>query len=280
MANQIVTGFKAYDDLNFTDDFMFGKVMEDLELCHDVLEVLLQRKIEKLVDTSLQKEFKSTSDGKPIRMDVYSHNENEVFDSEIQNLNNKSIESLELPKRSRFYQSSIDTDYMKKGYSYKQLPESTILFICTFDPFNKGLGKYTFYEKCEEHDGIYLNDGATKVYYNCAYTGSNLPDDLMKLYEYINTGKSCDVLTERINEAVIKAKSIEEWRSAYMKEMVLLMDAKEEGREEERQNTEAERRRADAATKKADAAAKRADNAEARIRELEAELAAIAGSRV
>ena len=50
-----------------------------------------------------------------------------------------------------------------------------------------------------------------------------------------------------------------------MKEMVLWMDAKnegrEEGREEERKNTEAEK--------------ERADKAEARVRELEAALAAI-----
>ncbi|MBQ9605648.1 MAG: hypothetical protein IJV16_00525 [Lachnospiraceae bacterium] len=45
-----------------------------------------------------------------------------------------------------------------------------------------------------------------------------------------------------------------------MKEMVLWMDAKEEGREEERKNTEVER--------------KRAEKAEARVRELEAALAA------
>ncbi|MBQ9607496.1 MAG: hypothetical protein IJV16_10045 [Lachnospiraceae bacterium] len=58
-----------------------------------------------------------------------------------------------------------------------------------------------------------------------------------------------------------------ERRSAYMKEMVLWMDAKEEGREEERKNTEAEKERADKEKE-------RADRAEARVRELEATLAA------
>ena len=56
-------------------------------------------------------------------------------------------------------------------------------------------------------------------------------------------------IAKQIYKAVKKARRIEEWRSDYMKEMVLLMDAKEEGREEgleeERSNTEAERRRAD-----------------------------------
>lgn len=88
---------------------------------------------------------------------------------------------------------------------------------------------------------------------------NDLPNDVRKLYEYMNSGKVGSRLTKRIDEAVINAKKIEEWRSAYVKEMVLLMDAREEGREEERLNTEMERRRA--------------DEAEARVRELEAMLA-------
>ena len=39
-----------------------------------------------------------------------------------------------------------------------------------------------------------------------------------------------------------------------MKEIVLFMDAKEEGREEEKKNTEIERKRADEAEKRADTA--------------------------
>ena len=31
---------KSYDELRFTDDFMFGKVMENKELCREVLECL------------------------------------------------------------------------------------------------------------------------------------------------------------------------------------------------------------------------------------------------
>lgn len=31
---------KAFEELEFRDDFMFGCVMQDKELCHDVLECL------------------------------------------------------------------------------------------------------------------------------------------------------------------------------------------------------------------------------------------------
>ena len=74
---------------------------------------------------------------------------------------------------------------------------------------------------------------------------------MRKLYDYIETGKSSSNLTEWIDNAVEEAKRVAEWRSGYMKEMALFMDAKEEGREdgreEEKKNTEIERRRADIA---------------------------------
>ncbi|MBR1525009.1 MAG: hypothetical protein IJ641_11220, partial [Lachnospiraceae bacterium] len=91
----------------------------------------------------------------------------------------------------------------------------------------------------------------------------NIPDELRDLYDYIETGKKGNELTERIDAAVDKARKIEEWRSAYMKEMVLWMDAKEEGREEQRKNTEAERERADKEKERADKEKERADSAEA-----------------
>ncbi|MBQ8956458.1 MAG: hypothetical protein IJ075_05770, partial [Lachnospiraceae bacterium] len=86
-----------------------------------------------------------------------------------------------------------------------------------------------------------------RVFFNCTYKGDNIPEELRNLYDYIETGKKGNELTERIDAAVDKARKIEEWRSAYMKEMVLWMDAKEEGREEERKKTEAEKERADKA---------------------------------
>ena len=275
MANTENLGFKPYEELGIMDDFMFGKVMGDLKLCRDVLECLLQRKVGKLEDSDLQKEFLFTFDGKPIRMDVFTRSVDEVFDVEAQNLNKKSVKSLELPKRTRFYQSSIDADYMRKKYSYKLLPESSVLFLCTFDPFGKGKGMYTFREKCEEDADLHLGDGTAKIFFNCTYIGEDIPKDLKRLYEYINTGKAGDALTKRIDEAVVKARNIEEWRSEYVKEMVLLMDAREEGlekgRKEEQKNTEKERRRADTESR-------RADKAEARVRELEAMLAAVSGN--
>ena len=278
-----ISGIKPYDELEFRDDFMFGKVMQDKELCRAVLECLLQHPVGELDDPVPQREFRYTSDGMPIRLDIYTRDESTVYDAEIQNLNKKSIAALELPRRTRFYQASMDTDHMDRGGSYKTLPDSAILFICTFDPFGKGLSRYTFRGRCEEDREIAINDGAVRIFYNCCYKGNDIPEELKQFYDYVESGKSSNDLTKRIDGAVIKARKIDEWRSAYMKEMVLFMDARdegraegreegrEEGRNEERKNTEAERKRADTAEQRAEAA-------EQRIIELEARLAAINGN--
>ena len=247
---QIKMMIKKYEELEFRDDFMFGKVMQDKELCRDVLECLLQRPVGELSDIDSQKEFRCTSDGKPIKLDIYTRDDQEIYDAEMQNKGHKTLEDLALPKRSIFYQSSIDTDYMEKGYHYKKLPDSKVLFICTFDPFEKGLAMYTFTGRCEEDNSIAIDDGSTRIFYNCTYKGNDLPEDIGKFYEYVETGKCSDVLTKRIDEAVQEARKKEEWRSDYMKERVLIMDAIEEERrntERERQNTERERTRANIA---------------------------------
>ncbi len=279
---------KRFDDLKYSDDFMFGKVMEDNELCRDVLECLLQRPVGELTELQTQKEFRYTSDGKPMRLDVYNEDDSgQVYDAEMQNLNNHSREELQLPKRSRFYQGAIDIDYMNKGNHYKRLPESTVMFICTFDPFKAGLSRYTFRERCDEKQSIRLEDGTIKVFYNCAYKADDIPDEIRKFYDYVMHGHAESELTKRIDAAVIKGRKNDIWRTQYMKEWVIIQDAIEEEREQKEKALEAVKKAEEAAkeaqeaTKKAQEAAKkdreaakrdreRAERAEARIRELEA----------
>ncbi len=47
-------------------------------------------------------------------------------------------------------------------------------------------------------------------------------------------GQAQSYLADRIDQAVVKARLNDEWRSAYMKERALFMDLRNEGREEGR----------------------------------------------
>ena len=123
----------------------------------------------------------------------------------------------------------------------------------------KGLCKYTVRGKCEEDPDIAIDDGAVRIFYNCCYGGDDIPEELKQFYDYVETGKSSNELTRKLDGAVERARKVEEWRSAYMKEITLLIDAREEGIaqgiergielgvKKEQANTEAERLRADKA---------------------------------
>lgn len=211
---------RRYEELKFSDDFMFGKVMEDTKLCREVLECLLQQPVGELTDMHLQRQFCYTQDGKPIRLDVCAGNDEAIYDAEMQNLNHIKPEKLELSKRSRFYQSLMDADFLQKGQSYRELPDGRVLFLCTFDPFQKGLPVYSFMNCCSENADIVLADGTQKIFFNCTCRTKNMPENLRKLYDYIMNENATDALTMRIKGAVERGRRNEEWRSEYMKELL------------------------------------------------------------
>ena len=234
---------KRYEELTIADDFMFGKVMEDKKLCREVLECLLDHPVGELEDVQTERQFRYTTEGKPIRLDVYTRDRNHVYDAEMQNLNHQAVEKLELPKRSRFYQSAMDMDHLDKGKSYRELPEGKVLFLCTFDPFGLGYVKYSFQNRCEENQELCLRDGTEKVFYNCVSSSEEVPEHLKELYDYIRTGRAESALTRKIEEAVGRARRNEEWRAEYMKELLHDDDVREAGRAEGRVEGRAEGRR-------------------------------------
>ena len=85
---------KRYEELTIADDFMFGKVMEDKKLCREVLECLLAHPVGELKDVQTERQFQYTTEGKPIRLDVYTRDRNHVYDAEMQNLNHQAVEKL------------------------------------------------------------------------------------------------------------------------------------------------------------------------------------------
>lgn len=256
MTKQVV---KNYEDLTFSDNFMFGKVMEDKSRCRKVLECLLGRPVGELQEVNNERRMMQTSDGKMIRLDIFTKDENAMYDVEMQNLNHKSPDTLDLPKRSRFYQSEVDVDFLNRGSSFKELPENNVVFICTFDPFGRGKPVYIFENMSDEKPPKPLNDGTKKYFFNCTYEDVDIPEELIHFYEFIRTGIAEDVLTADLKKAVEENNMNYIYRSEYLRQRLLLEDAKEEGIEEgiergmqqgiqqERVHTEEQRIRAEAA---------------------------------
>ena len=202
---------KPVEELTFTDDFMFGTVMKNKGICKGVLERLLHIKVGKIEYPSLQKTIAPFYESKGIRLDVYVSDPDRVFDIEIQT----SIPPS-LPKRTRYYQSLMDVDNLLRGQSYAELKESYVIFICTQDPFDKGLPVYTFRNVCSEDDGIFLDDKSVKVFYNVGAYGKEDEPELSALLKYLCERRATSGFTQRIDELVEKAKRNEKFRSWYM----------------------------------------------------------------
>ena len=202
---------KPVDELTFTDDFMFGTVMKNKRICKGVLERLLHIKVGKIEYPSLQKTIAPFYESKGIRLDVYVSDPDRIFDIEIQT----SIPSS-LSKRTRYYQSLMDVDNLLRGQSYAELKESYVIFICTQDPFGKGLPVYTFRNVCSEDGTLFLDDKSAKVFYNVGAYGKEDEPELSALLEYLCERRATSGFTQHIDELVEKAKRNEKFRSVYM----------------------------------------------------------------
>ena len=199
-----------FEELTIADDFMFCKVMQNEEICKELLEIILDVEIEKIVYHEDQKVFQETLDGKGIRLDVYVRDEKHtIYDLEMQTTNTK-----ELPKRTRYYHSSIDRGHLESGERYNQLKDTYVIFICTFDLSEKGYGKYTFETMCKEDTNIELQDGRHTIFVNT--TGVTDNQKLQEFLEYIKSGTvSNSSFIKKLDQEVKINSSNATWKEKY-----------------------------------------------------------------
>lgn len=219
---------KKYEELQFTDDFMFCKVLENNEdICRELLELILGKKIRRIEYLANQKQIDVTSDGKGVRLDVYlEDDDNTVFDLEMQTTVKK-----DLPKRTRYYQGMIDLNLIERGAAYSELKKSYIIFICMQNPFRgKDRHLYTFENRCNECDGLLLGDESTKVILTPDGSADDVSDDLSDFLCYL-AGKGGDSpFVRRLDAAVGRAREKEEWRMEYMTLFMRDREKAEKGR--------------------------------------------------
>lgn len=223
-----------YEELSFTDDFMFCKVLTtNPELCHELLELIIGKKVGAFARLDQQKPIEITADGKGVRFDVYSEDDqNVVYDCEMQTKDNSN-----LPKRARYYQGMIDLNLIERGADYSELKKSYIIFSCPFDEFKAGLHKYTFKTCCKELPEITLEDEVTKIFLCAGGDADDVSPEMKEFLEWMVSGRQGKTeLVRKLDDAVQKARNHEEWRLEYMTLLMRDNKMREEGREEGREN--------------------------------------------
>lgn len=121
---------KPLKDLRLLDRFLFAELMEDEECSKEVLEIILGKDISLLSKEQTEKEIRTATWLKSIRLDVYSvDEEGNVYDTEMQQNWRDDLE-----KRSRFYQGLLDSSLLIPGeQNYNALNDTYIIMIMPFD---------------------------------------------------------------------------------------------------------------------------------------------------
>ena len=196
----------------FSTQLMFAKVMEDRELCRDMLGIIFpDRKVKDIIvhkrETSVSEATVITGmESKSIRLDVLFEDERGWYDIEMQVENREN-----LPKRSRYYGSAIDVNKLKKGRDYNELKPTYIIFICMYDEMKIDEPVYSF-RMFDEKYGIPLNDERYTVILNASCSTGKVPERFRALFKYLKTGEVAgeDDFIEKIDARVREFQDDEE----------------------------------------------------------------------
>ena len=217
---------QKWQNATIQENFIFSRTFEShSELCIQLLEMILQIKIAKIIFLEREKTIETRTDSKGIRLDVYAEDDaNRTFDLEMQILDKNNI-----AKRMRYYQGLIDGEKLKPGQLYNELGESFIIFICPFDKFKKGRHIYTFREFCVEDNEIELHDGATKIFLNTKGTCDDVSEDIKNFLNYVESGIVVGDFVKKLDAAVWEVKTNQRARLDFMTYEMALLEREAEG---------------------------------------------------
>lgn len=222
--------YKRYEDLNFTDDFLFCKILTNHpELCRELAELIIGRKIGGIVRLDRQVPVEITADGRGVRFDVYLEDDlDTIYEIEMQ-----TTPELEIGRRFRYYQGMIDLNSIERGAKYRELKRSYVIFICLQNPFpDAGRHRMVFRNLCEDEPSFMLNDEAVKIVLSPEGTREDMTAEMEAFLRYLTTHLPSSAFTEQLEAEVRKARAHNEWKVEYMTLEERDERMREEGREE------------------------------------------------
>lgn len=204
---------RQWESLTLANDFVFGKVMLDEDICREVLETILGVPIERIEYVGREESVDESPESKGVRLDAYVRDgQGTVYDIEMQATNTR-----ELPQRSRYYQAMLALGQLAKGRPYRSLKDSYVIFICNFDLFGQGRRVYTFEYREHGDSSLSLGDGTHTIF--LAATSPNEPskgERINELLDFVSTGEVTGELSSKLQDAVSHVLENQNWRLEYM----------------------------------------------------------------
>ena len=177
------------EELTIQNAIMFSLVMEDREICMEMLSRIFQGK--KVIDIRRHEEASVETEksiivslrSKSVRLDVLVEGSDEWIDLEMQVEDEGNI-----ALRSRYGHSILDRKFFKRGGSYTAMKESYVIYICCFDPIGDGKALYTFSTR-EDGSLLQLEDKRFTIFLYTEGDRTGITQSLGDTLEYAKSGR-------------------------------------------------------------------------------------------
>ena len=269
---------RKLEHLNLIDNFLFEALVSHPEFgepfCRIMLSILMQREVGQVKVVSQKMYPGSDTDRHGSRLDVYVE---EYFNGDM-NMDIGGLPVLydiepekgeknksSLPRRVRFYHSSIDHGSLASGTEYLKLRHVYVIMITTFDPFGYDHILYTVRNTCIEVPELPYDDGSVTFFFYTKGRKGECADEIRELLHFMENTQDANAVSSRIRQIldmVSMVKHDERMKVAYVKSFERDELIRQEGREE--MQAEVDRAKAEAVEAKAKAVEARAKAVEAR----------------
>lgn len=138
------------------------------------------------------------------------------IEMQVRNTIGTSTGKALLPKRTRYYQGSIDTDMLQKGQNFDELPPLVLIFICAFDLFNQDRYLYEFKSRCTEDYELVLDNEVTMMFLNALGHRGNVSQLVKNFLQYVNDHVPKDDFTNEVEDEVVRLNHDKEVRREFM----------------------------------------------------------------
>lgn len=233
---------KSIQELSLIDDFLFTEAMSHKETAELIIRLILDRalgiKAQKFIIEPQKPVNGIDTDRHGIRMD---ESITETIDKEdnisiirVYDIEPNNIETINLPKRSRYYQALTDVKLLSTGVDYDSLPDLFTIWILPYDPFGKNHMIYFVKNMVEGFDDLYYNDGIRKIF---LYTDGKIGGsrELKRLLTYIkdsNRDNAADNQLEKLHSGVEWLKQSSKTGVRYMQMWEIVEHEKKQSRQE------------------------------------------------
>ena len=225
---------KEFQQLTIKDSFMFSAVMENEEMCRQLLEIALSMKILS-VTVIPEKTLCYHPDYHGVRLDVWAeeYGTRRRFNVEMQ------VEKIRnLPRRVRYYHTQMSIDALAAGKDYDELPDTYVIFICDFAPFDteKCRYRYTFRTRSDEN-GQPLDDGNISVILSTkGQNDEEVPKELLRFLKYVENPQHptedtvSDQYVRSLDRQVAAIKRNRDWEAKFVLFKEMMNKEREAGR--------------------------------------------------